>query len=44
VVGLYPRRTAANTRDFLKHVLEEMPFPVQRVQTRAVRFYDLGTP
>ena len=33
VVGLYPRRTAANTRDFLKHVLEEMPFPVQRVQT-----------
>ena len=33
VLGLYPRRTAANTRDFLKHVLEEMPFPVQRVQT-----------
>src|SRR5215203_5857490 len=33
VIGLYPRRTAANTRDFLKHVLEEMPFPVQRVQT-----------
>ena len=33
VLGLYPRRTAANTRDFLKHVREEMPFPVQRVQT-----------
>jgi transposase InsO family protein len=33
VVGLYPRRTAANTRDFLKHVLEGMPFPVQRAQT-----------
>jgi transposase-like protein len=33
VVGLYPRRTAANTRSFLKHVLEGMPFPVQRVQT-----------
>jgi transposase InsO family protein len=33
VLGLYPRRTAANTRDFLEHVLEEMPFPVQRVQT-----------
>jgi transposase InsO family protein len=33
VLGLYPHRTAANTRDFLKHVLEEMPFPVQRVQT-----------
>src|SRR3712207_5143383 len=33
IMGLYPRRTAANTRDFLKHALEEMPFPVQRVQT-----------
>jgi transposase InsO family protein len=33
VLGLYPRRTAANTRDFLKRVLEEMPFPIQRVQT-----------
>jgi transposase InsO family protein len=33
VLGLYPRRTAANTRDFLKRVLEAMPFPVQRVQT-----------
>ena len=33
VLGLYPRRTAANTRDFLKHVLAGMPFPVQRVQT-----------
>jgi hypothetical protein len=33
VLGLYPCRTAANTLDFLKHVLEEMPFPVQRFQT-----------
>ena len=33
VLGLYPRRTAANTRHFLEHVPEEMPFPVQRVQT-----------
>jgi hypothetical protein len=33
VAGLYPRRTAADTRDFLKHVLEGMPFPVQRVRT-----------
>jgi transposase InsO family protein len=33
VLGLYPRRTAANTRSFLKHVLEGMPFPVQRAQT-----------
>jgi len=28
-----PRRAAANTRDFLEHVMAEMPFPVQRVQT-----------
>lgn len=33
VAKLYPRRTAANTLDFLSHVLEEMPFPVQRIQT-----------
>jgi transposase InsO family protein len=33
IVGLSPRRTAANTRDFLKHVLEGMPLPVQRGQT-----------
>jgi transposase InsO family protein len=33
VVGLYPRRTAANTVDFLAHVAAEMPFPVQRFQT-----------
>jgi transposase InsO family protein len=43
VVGLYPRRTAANTRDFLKHVLEGMPFPVQRVQTdRGGEFFAYG--
>lgn len=33
VVGLYPRRTAANTRTFLDQVMAEMPFPVQRLQT-----------
>jgi transposase InsO family protein len=33
VLGLYPRRTAANTLDFLDRVAAEMPFPVQRVQT-----------
>ena len=33
VLGVYPRRTAANTRDFLDRVAAEMPFPVQRVQT-----------
>jgi transposase InsO family protein len=33
VLGLYPRRTAANTLAFLDRVAAEMPFPVQRVQT-----------
>lgn len=33
IAKLYPRRTAANTLDFLDYVLEELPFPVQRVQT-----------
>jgi transposase InsO family protein len=34
VVGLYPRRTAENTIRFLEErVFEEMPFPVQRIQT-----------
>jgi len=33
VLGLYPRRTAANTILFLERVVEEMPFPVQRIQT-----------
>jgi len=33
VLGLYARRTAVNTLDFLDRVIEEMPFPIQRVQT-----------
>jgi len=33
IARLYPRRTAANTLDFIRYVVEEMPFPVQRVQT-----------
>ena len=33
VLGLYSRRTAANTLDFLERVCEEMPFPIQRIQT-----------
>jgi transposase InsO family protein len=33
VAALYPRRTAANTVDFLEQVLEEIPFPIQRLQT-----------
>jgi transposase InsO family protein len=30
---VFPRRTAASTLVFLDPVIEEMPFPVQRVQT-----------
>jgi transposase InsO family protein len=33
VLRLYNRRTAANTLDFLRAVIEEMPFPIQRIQT-----------
>ncbi len=33
VLGLYPRRTAENTLNFLERVCEEMPFPIQRIQT-----------
>jgi len=33
VLKLYRRRTAANTLAFLDCVAEEMPFPVQRIQT-----------
>ena len=35
VLAVYPRRTAANTLDFLDRVLEEMPFPIhQRTKQR----------
>ncbi|EOK1913062.1 DDE-type integrase/transposase/recombinase, partial [Escherichia coli] len=33
VLRLYSRRTAANTLDFIDCVIEEMPFPIQRLQT-----------
>lgn len=33
VLGLYPQRRAVHTVVFLERVTEEMPFPVQRVQT-----------
>jgi transposase InsO family protein len=33
VLRVYKRRTAANTLDFLDYVIEEMPFPIQRIQT-----------
>lgn len=33
VARIYPRRSDSNTLDFLEKVIEEMPFPIQRVQT-----------
>jgi len=40
VLGLYPRRAAKYTLVFLERVIEEMPFPIQRVQTdRGTEFF-----
>jgi transposase InsO family protein len=40
VLGVYPRRTAANTLDFLERLIEEMPFPIQRIQSdRGLEFF-----
>ena len=33
ILGLFARRTAANPLSFLDKVIEEMPFPIQRIQT-----------
>jgi len=33
VLAVFSRRTAANTLTFLDQVIEEMPFPIQRIQT-----------
>ncbi len=33
VLALYSRRTAKNTLVFLEKVIEELPFPIQRIQT-----------
>ncbi|RWL81009.1 MAG: IS481 family transposase, partial [Mesorhizobium sp.] len=33
VLDVYSRATGANTLDFLERVIEEMPFPIQRIQT-----------
>lgn len=42
VLGLYERRTAANTLLFIERVIEEMPFPIQRFQTdRGAEFFAL---
>ena len=40
VLRLYNRRTAANTMDFIDCVFDEMPFPIQRIQTeRGLEFF-----
>lgn len=40
VFGLFKRRTAANSITFLEQVVEEMPFPIQRIQTdRGLEFF-----
>jgi transposase InsO family protein len=44
VLGLYPRRTAGNAVKFLEErMLEEFPFPIQRIQTdRGGEFFGLA--
>jgi transposase InsO family protein len=40
LLGLYPRRSATSTLGFLGRLLEEMPFPIQRLQTdRGLEFF-----
>lgn len=33
VIKLYPNKQAVSTLDFLVQVVEEFPFPIQRIQT-----------
>jgi transposase InsO family protein len=43
VLGLFPRRNGSHTIAFLERVVEEMPFPIQRVQTdRGREFFALS--
>jgi len=40
VPQIYKKRTAGNTLDFLDRVVEQLPFPVQRIQTdRGMEFF-----
>jgi transposase-like protein len=40
VIALYPSHTASNTLKFLDTVIEQMPFPIQRIQTdRGLEFF-----
>lgn len=42
VLAVYPRRTAKNTMHFIEKTVEEMPFPIQRIQTdRGSEFFAL---
>lgn len=37
VVTIYERRTAANTLDFIDCIVDEISFPIQRIQTNRGR-------
>ena len=39
VLRLYSRKTAANTLDFIEQVMEDLPFPIQRIQTDRDRVF-----
>jgi transposase InsO family protein len=40
ILKLYPQKSAENSLDFIEYVIEEMPFPIQRVQTdRGMEFF-----
>jgi putative transposase len=40
VLGIYSRRNSKNSINFLHKVIEEMPFPIQRIQTdRGTEFF-----
>ena len=42
VLALYPRKKAVNSKVFLEKAIEEMPFPIQRIQTdRGREFFGL---
>jgi transposase InsO family protein len=43
VISIYPRRSANNTIKFLDEVIEETPFPIQRIQTdRGKEFFAIN--
>ncbi|BCL73888.1 hypothetical protein TUMSATVNIG1_58730 (plasmid) [Vibrio nigripulchritudo] len=42
VLRCYSQRTAANKVDFIECVVDEMPFPIQRIQTGRGREFFAG--